>query len=124
MQTRGGAEVSGEAVLVIDDDKTTRDSLKMFLEFEGFVVSSCESGAAALDLISKKRFKALLVDYRMPKMNGDELTRRLRPLCSDAFILGFSMESKEQAFLREGSDAFLSKHQLVHELVPLIKNRI
>ncbi len=116
--------MSTETVLVIDDDKTTRDSLQMFLEFEGFVVSSCESGAAALDLITKKHFEVLLIDYRMPDMNGDELTRRLRPLCPDAFILGFSMESKEQAFLTAGADAFLSKHQLVQKLIPLIKKRM
>ncbi len=119
-----GARVSNETVLVIDDDKTTRDSLQMFLEFEGFVVSSCESGATALDLVSKKHFEVLLIDYQMPDINGDELTRRLRPLCPDAFILGFSMESKEQAFLKVGADAFLSKHQLVQKLIPLIKKRM
>jgi CheY-like chemotaxis protein len=119
-----GCRVSNQAVLVIDDDKITRDSLQMFLEFEGLVVSSCESGAAALDLISKKRFEVLLIDYRMPEMNGEELTRRLRPLCPDAFILGFSIESKDQAFLKSGADAFLNKHQLVKKLIPLIKKRM
>jgi CheY-like chemotaxis protein len=116
--------VSNEAVLVIDDDKPTRVSLKMFLEFEGFVVCSCESGASALDLISKKYFDILLIGYRMPEMNGDELTRELRRLCPDAFILGFSVESKDQEFLSAGADAFVKKDRLVHELVPLIKNRI
>ena len=116
--------MSSEAVLVIDDDKATRSSLQMFLEFEGFLVSSCGGGAAALDLISKKHFEILLIGYRIPEMNGDELTRRLRPLCPDAFILGFSIESKEKAFLRAGADAFLSKRQLVQKLLPLIKNKM
>ena len=107
--------MSNEAVLVIDDDKPTRVSLKMFLEFEGFVVCSCESGAAALDMIRKIHFYILLIGYRMPEMNGDELTRQLRPLCPDAFILGFSVESKNQAFLRAGADAFVRKDRLVHE---------
>lgn len=107
--------MSNEAVLVIDDDKPTRVSLKMFLEFEGFVVCSCESGAAALDMIRKIHFDILLIGYRMPEMNGDELTRQLRPLCPDAFILGFSVESKNQAFLRAGADAFVRKDRLVHE---------
>jgi len=96
----------------------------MFLEFEGFIVSSCESGVAALDLISKKHFEMLLIDYQMPGMNGDELTKRLRPLCPDAFILGCSLESKDQAFLRAGADAFLSKYQLVQKLVPLINDAL
>lgn len=112
------------AILVIDDDKSTRDSLQMFLEFEGFVVCSCENGASALDLISKINFEILLIDYRMPEMNGDELTRQLRPLCPDAFILGFSVESNDQAFLKADADAFVRKDRLVHDLVPLINNRI
>ena len=116
--------MSNEAVLVIDDDIPTRVSLKMFLEFEGFVVNSCESGAAALDLISKKCFDILLIGYSVPEMNGDELTRRLRPLCPDAFILGFSAESKDQEFLSAGANAFVRKDRLVHELVQLIKNRM
>lgn len=116
--------MSNETVLVIDDDKAARESLQMFLEFEGFVVSSCESGAAALDLISKKHFEILLIGYRIPEMNGEELTRLLRPLCPDAFIIGFSIGSKEQAFLRAGADAFLSKRQLVQKLVALIKHKM
>jgi CheY-like chemotaxis protein len=116
--------VSNEAVLVIDDDKTTRDSLQMLLEFEGFAVSSCESGAAALGLISNKHFRVLLIGYRMPEMNGDESIRLLRPLCPDAFILGFGPESKGRAFLAAGADFFIRKDKLVHELVPLIKQNM
>lgn len=116
--------MSNEAVLVIDDDKSTRSSLQMLLEFEGFVVSSCASGVAALELIRKKHFEILLIGCRIPEMNGDELTRRLRPLCPDAFILGFSIESKEQAFLNAGADAFLSKRKLVQKMIPLIKNKM
>jgi len=99
--------VSSEVVLVIVDDKATRDSLQMFLAFEGFIVRSCKSGAAALDLISKKRCDVILLCYRMPEMNGDELTRRLRPLCPDAFESGFGVVSYDQALLRAVGDAFV-----------------
>jgi len=116
--------VSNEAVLVVDDDKLTRDGLHMLLESEGFAVSSCANGAVALDLIRNKQFEILLIDYRMPEMNGDELTRQLRPLCPDALIIGISIESRGQAFLKSGADAFLGKHELVRKLPPLIKNRI
>lgn len=116
--------MGNEAVLVIDDDKTTRSSLQMFLEFEGFIVSACESGGAALDLIGKKHFEILLIGSRIQAMSGEELTRRLRPLCPDAFILGFSIGPKEQAFLRAGADAFLSRRQLVQKMIPLLKNRV
>jgi len=116
--------VDNETVLVIDDDKATRVSLQMFLEFEGFAVSCCESGAAALDLINRKHFEILMIGHRIPEMKGDELARQLRSLCPDAFILGFSVESNnDEVFIRAGADAFLSKHELVRKLIPLIKNR-
>jgi CheY-like chemotaxis protein len=111
-------------ILIIDDDRTTRDSLVMLLEFEGYNVSSCGSGASAFDLVKEKCYEVILIDYRMPEMNGDEVTKVLRPLCPDAFVIGFSIETKDRRFLAAGADAFISKNALVHELVPLIKNRI
>ncbi len=111
-------------ILIIDDDRNTRESLGMLLEFEGYKVSFCESGGLAFDLIKEKCFEVLLIDYRMPEMNGVELARLVRPLCPDAFVIGFSMETKERAFLDAGADAFISKSALAHELAPLIKSSI
>ncbi|HXY54559.1 MAG TPA: response regulator [Nitrospirota bacterium] len=116
--------MSSEAVLVIVDDKATRDSLQMFLTFEGFIISSSKCGADALDVTRKKRFDVLLICYRILEINGDELMRQLRSRCPDSFIIGFGIESKGQAFLRAGADAFVRKDKVVHELVPLIRNRI
>jgi CheY-like chemotaxis protein len=112
--------VSTTEVLIIDDDRTMRDGLTMLLEFEGYAVSSCESGALAFDLVKAKCFDVLLIDYRMPEMTGDEVVRLLRPLCPDALLIGVSIETKERVFLTAGADAFISKNMLVHELVPLI----
>ena len=112
-----------ETVFVIDDDETTRDSLKMYLEFDGFAVDTCENSVDALDRIARQNFDVLLIDYRMPGMKGDELTARLRSLGNAAFIIGFSNESNEQAFLTAGADAFIGKHHLVQKLLTLIKNR-
>lgn len=117
-------EVSTTEVLIIDDDRTTRDSLGMLLEFEGYNVSSCGSGASAFDLVKEKCFEVILIDYRMPEMNGDEVTRILRLLCPDALVIGFSIETKDRMFLAAGADAFISKNALVHELVPLIKTKL
>ncbi len=115
--------MSDKNVLVIDDNRTTIDILRTILESEGFRVSYCENGKTALNRVKAGRFKIIVTDYRMPEMNGDEVTRLLRPLCPDAFIIGFSLELKDHAFFKAGADAFVFKHELVHELIPLIKNR-
>jgi CheY-like chemotaxis protein len=113
--------VSHAEILVIDDDRTTRVCLRMLLEFEGYLVSSCDSGPAAFELLRERCFEIFLVNCKMPEMNGDEIVRRLREECQDALIIGFSMESKGGAFLAAGADAFIGKNDLARRLLPFLK---
>jgi CheY-like chemotaxis protein len=115
--------VNQEEVLVIDDNQVMRDALRMILEDEGLTVNSCASGRHALDLTKEKRFGIYLIDYHMPEMNGDAVTAELRNLHPDSFIIGFSLEHKEQAFLAAGADKFIIKDQLDKELIQFIKER-
>ena len=65
-------------VLIIDDDPAVRNSLKFALEVEGFAVRAYPTGA---DLLSEKDFPAngcLVVDYKLPEMNGLDLLVELR----------------------------------------------
>jgi two-component system response regulator ResD len=110
-------------VLVIDDNKTTRDILKMMLGDERFIVSSCASGPSALDLAKEKQFEIFVVDYSMPEMKGNVVTQELRKLWPDSFIIGYSIELKEEVFLAAGADKFIIKDHLDKELIPLIKER-
>ncbi len=93
----------------------------MLLEFEGFNVSSCEDGPKAIALVQIECFDVVLVDYRIPGMNGDRVTELLRRFCPESLIIGFSVESKERAFLEAGADFFISKHLIARALVPLIR---
>lgn len=116
--------MSSESILVIDDDKITRDVLRALLGSEGFIVSCCEDGISAIDWIKKKSFEIVITDYKMPEMNGDEVTRVVRHHCPDAFIIGFSIDVKDQAFIRAGANVFISKHDLAQKLIPVINDRI
>ena len=115
--------MSGDAVLIIDDDEMTRSGLRLLLQFEGYAVQACKSGRSAVDLVEKECFDIFLVDYRMPEMRGDEVTRMLRDRCPGAFIIGIGIESKEETFLQAGADVFLGKQDLTQCLIPLIRNR-
>ncbi len=105
-----------KTVLVIDDDQEARDGLRMLLEFKNFVVTCCQDGKSGADLIKKKRFDVIFVDYQMPELKGDETARLVRQLCPDAFIIGMSLEEKGQIFRQAGANAFISKDHLVHEI--------
>ncbi len=67
-----------EIVLVVDDDAAVRAALKFALEVEGFRVRLYDSPEAMLDDLELPERACLVVDYRMPRIDGIELVTRLR----------------------------------------------
>jgi two-component system nitrogen regulation response regulator NtrX len=65
-------------VLVVDDEADIRASLRMILEYEGFSVSEADSGEEALLKAGSERPAAVLLDIKMPRMDGLELLTALR----------------------------------------------
>jgi len=107
--------------LIIDDDQMIGEALRVMLESMGFETNYCESGAAALELTKERCFAFILTDYRMPEMDGVEVTRALRPLCPDAFIIGLSAENKRKEFIEAGAYVFFSKPLPFKVLLSLIE---
>ena len=60
-------------ILVIDDERPIRSTLKEILEFEKFQVDDAEDGKAGLELIKKNNYDIILCDIKMPKMDGMEV---------------------------------------------------
>jgi FixJ family two-component response regulator len=69
---------ASEIVLVVDDDAAVRAALKFVLEVEGFRVRLYDSPEAVLNDPELPERACLVVDYRMPHMDGIELVARLR----------------------------------------------
>ena len=67
-------------VLIVDDDAAVRASLKFALEVEGFQVKLYDRGAALLADANLPEQACLVIDYRMPDIDGIELIERLRHL--------------------------------------------
>jgi CheY-like chemotaxis protein len=71
--------VSGTRLLVVDDNEDNRDMLARRLRRRGYEVTTAESGALALDLISSAHhFDAVLLDVMMPDITGLEVLAKLR----------------------------------------------
>ena len=65
-------------VLVVDDEASIRDSLRMILEYEGYRVDEAASGAEALARAAEGRPDAVLLDVKMPEMDGLEVLSAFR----------------------------------------------
>lgn len=65
-------------ILVTDDEKGIRNTLKEILEFEDYEVSTAESGSEALEMISKEEVDLMLLDIKMKGIDGIETLRQIR----------------------------------------------
>jgi len=70
--------MSGETILIIDDDKEIVRLLRSYLEQAGYVVRVAYDGPTGLDLLRSDRAALLLLDLMLPGMDGWEITRRIR----------------------------------------------
>jgi two-component system NtrC family sensor kinase len=101
-----------EKLLVIDDEASTRDLLKLSLESDGYTVFTAEDGPKGLELFAKENPSIILTDIKMPGMDGIEVLRRIKELSSDAEVIVITghgeMNLAVQALQLEASD-FISK---------------
>src|SRR4029079_19449355 len=69
--------VMAKRVLVVDDDPGIRDALRMILEYEGYQVLTAADGKSALSSLDAERVDAVLLDIKMPGMDGLETLDRI-----------------------------------------------
>jgi len=81
-QTRVAETHPVPTILCIDDFKPGLQTRKMFLEQFGFNVLTASSGPEGLELLNHHNIDAIVLDYRMPEMNGEELAMRVREVSS------------------------------------------
>ena len=67
-----------DRILLVDDEPEILHSLKMFLEFNGYVVDTAENAKKALSLVEEKKFNVAILDIMMPEMDGIELLQEIK----------------------------------------------
>lgn len=99
-------------VLVVDDSLTSRTLLRDILLASGYEVSTAVDGQEACDFLEKQAVDAVVADVEMPRLNGFELTRRIREKWAKLpVILVTSLEKPEhrRSGMEAGADAYIVK---------------
>jgi two-component system response regulator HydG len=78
------SEIRGMKILLVDDDEWIRDSLRIFFEAEGCHILAVETAEEGLSAINDQTFDLLLVDYKLPGLDGLEFLKRIHDTQPDA----------------------------------------
>jgi two-component system, OmpR family, response regulator MprA len=111
-------------ILVVDDDRSVRESLRRSLAFNGYQVELAGDGQAALDAVLAQRPDAMVLDVMMPRLDGLEVCRRMRAAGDELPILVLTARdavSDRVAGLDAGADDYLPKPFALEELLARLR---
>ena len=114
-------------ILIIDDEKAIRNTLKEILEFENYKVDQAEDGPAGLDLLIQQKYDVVLCDIRMPKMDGLEVLSRAQAMGTDAAFIMVSAHGNIETAVdatKKGAYDFLSKPPDLNRLLVTVRNAL
>jgi signal transduction histidine kinase/CheY-like chemotaxis protein len=120
-------QLSGLNILIVEDIEANQEILSSLLEPVGCAVSCALNGKIALEMMKTQTFDAVLMDIRMPVLDGIEATKAIRilpePYCNTAIIALTADASAENnaECLAAGADVFLTKPVIVSELFSSIR---
>ena len=114
-------------ILIIDDEKSIRHTLKEILEFEGYTVDQAEDGPTGLDLLIQQKYDVVLCDIKMPRMDGLEVLSRAQGIAPDAAFIMVSAHGNIETAVeatKKGAYDFVTKPPDLNRLLVTVRNAL
>ena len=115
--------MSGQAVLVVDDEKALREFVRRNLEVRGNTVFTASNGLEALAVFEREFIDLVILDLMMPNMDGLETIKRIRQVARVPIIVlsALGEEADKVQALNRGADDYLTKPFGVDELLARVR---
>lgn len=106
--------MSGERILVVEDNLKNLKLVRDVLEYAGYVVVEADTGERGIELATEAMPDLVLMDLQLPGMDGTETLRRLREIPTTkgipvVAVTAFAMEADREKALANGFDGFVEK---------------
>lgn len=115
------------SILVIDDQRSIRSTLKDILELEGHEVALAENGKEGVEMLSKSKYDILLTDIKMPEMDGMEVLEKaveMAPGMPVIMISGHGNIDTAVESIKKGAYDFIEKPVDLNRLLITVKNAV
>ncbi len=111
-------------ILVVDDEKSIRNTLREILEYEKFEVNDANDGMTALELIGKNNYDVILCDIKMPQMDGIEVLEKAIGLTDTPVVMISGHGTIETAVeaIKKGAYDYIAKPLDLNRLLITIRN--
>ena len=112
------------SILIVDDDTGLRRTMAMIFERRGYIVETAADGAEAVARVRDHPFDMVLMDVRMPVLDGVQALKQIKALRPEAVVTmmtGFAIEDLLRDALAEGAFALLDKPVSIDEVIALIE---
>jgi two-component system, chemotaxis family, chemotaxis protein CheY len=114
---------SQRRLLVIEDDPAIREMLEMVLDSEGFEVVTAQHGAAAMAMLEAVEPSLILLDMKMPVMDGWSFLERYRqrPGAKVPVVVLTAAQDASRRAAEVGADAYVAKPFVIDDLVRIVE---
>ena len=116
-----------DKILVVDDEQSMREFLEIMLKKEDYKVSLASNGEEVLKLLERDIFDLVLLDVRMPKMDGIAVLKRIKALAAETIVImitAYASHDTAVKAMKEGAYDYITKPFKIDEIKLIIRNAL
>ena len=116
-----------DKILVADDEQSMREFLDIMLKKEGYKVSLASNGEEVVKLIDNDLFDLVLLDIRMPKLDGISALKKIKAIAPETIVImitAYASADTAIKAMKEGAYDYITKPFKVEEIKLIIKNAL